>query len=537
MDHPKRTLKSPPASSLQSRKLPAPSPEMADLLKRYDSMTKIHDRLSCWVNVLDEKGNVISWNKAAEQISGYQRQEVLGHGKIWEWLYPDPQYHKEVFSKAMEIIRGKSVQNLETTIVTKDGRKRIISWQSNNLVDDKGRVKGSVALGADVTDQKAMDEQTRLQEKMEGMARLSGNIAHTFNNTFSIIQGYVELVLERMDYNAPGREDLLEIVEAVERGSALTNQLLAFSKHQILEPISIDLNQIISAMGQVLHRALGDKIQLIQNLDPRLPTIQADPNQIQQVILNLALNAREEMPEGGKFSLSTALSQIEYAHIRAHPFVSPGEYILLTASDSGQGISPRLKEIIFEPFLTTRADRAGLLLSTVYGIVNQHNGYIWVESESGKGTAYLVYLPVSGKPAQMPAPKKDGPELPKGSEAILLVEDDDYMRTLAVRVLRNLGYTVIESGNPIEALQILKQYPKPVNLLLSDVEMPQMNGAQLAEQSLKIRPNLKVLYFSGYSLAYLVDKKILKPDSPLLAKPFSLRSLSQKVREILNKKK
>jgi len=506
------------------------------MLKVYDSFAKAQDSLTCWASIVDTQAKVISWNKTAEKISGYSREEVLGHSGIWERLYPDPEYRAYIFSEGMEIIK-EGIINRETMIVAKDGKKKNISWHSNYLVDESGKVKGVVALGADVTEQREIEEQVQLKQKMDGLARLAGNIAHDFNNIFSIIQGYVELSLERMDYSDPGREDLLEIVDAVERGSGLTNQLLAFSKHQMMEPIALDLNKIVREMNQLIKRTLGEKIELTQNLAPELPTIQADPSQIQQVILNLAMNAREAMPEAGKFTVSTSLAKIGYPQIRARPFVSPGEYILLAISDTGPGVSPELKEKIFEPFLSTKAGKVGLGLSSVYGIISQHNGYIWVESEPGKGTAFKIFLPTSGKPAEIPRPKKTALDLPKGSEVILLVEDDDHMRALAVRILRNLGYTVIESNHPKEALQILEQYPEPVQLLLTDVEMPEMNGAELADQALKIRTGLKVLYFSGYSLAYLLDKKILKPDSPLLAKPFSMRSISQKVREILNKKK
>jgi len=507
-----------------------------DLLKTYDSFMRVQDSLTLVAIIVDNQANVISWNKTAERVTGYSREEVIGHSKAWEWLYPDPEYRKYIFELGTRIIQ-EGIVNRETIIVAKDGKKKNISWHSNMLINEHGEMKGIVALGADVTEQRNVEEQIRLKEKMDGMARLAGLIAHDFNNTFSIIQGYVELALEQMDYNDPTRGDLLEIVGAIEQGSALTSQLLAFSKRQIINPISLDLNLLIRQMSQVLKRTLGEQIEVVANLSEEIPTINADPNQIQQMILNLAVNAHEAMPKSGKFTISTSLSKIEYSRSRVQPFVEPGDYVLLSASDTGPGISPEVKEKIFEPFFTTKEGKLGFGLSTVYGIVNQHNGYIWIDSEPKKGTTFRIYLPISGKPAEFSRPKKPVLELPKGQESILLVEDNDQMRALAVRILRNLGYTVIETNNPKEALQILLQYPDPVHLLLTDVDLPLMTGAELAEQVLKIRPDLKTLYFSGYSIDYLVDKKMLKPGSPLLAKPFSMRSLSQKVREVLDQKK
>jgi len=548
---PKSRVKRKTRSSLVKKKLPQEKHQVRKvnrltqakkstlkLIRKYDSYSKIQDSLSCIAILVDNQARILSWNRVAEKVLGYKRKEVLGNNKIWEWLYPEPAYREEIFKKGEELIRSQELANYESTVVTRDGSKKVISWHGNQLKDESGRVRAVLALGSDVTEQKRIEEQVRLKEKMDGLARLAGRIAHDFNNTLSIIRGYVDLILEQVDLDASFREDLLEIADAIERGSAYTNQLLTFSRNQFLEPIILDLNKSIREMTQAIKRTLADKIELILILSKNLPTIKADPRQIQQVILNLALNAREAMPEGGKFTIATSIAKIEYSPAGSSPlaFMSPGDYVVLSVSDTGPGLEPELKERLFEPFITTKWRKTGFGLAEVYGIVTQHNGHIQVESGPGKGTIFQIYLPVSGKPVEVKKPKPVGIELPRGKESILLVEDDDNMRSLAVRILRNLGYRVIETNNPGEALQILEQYPEPIDLLLTDVEMPVMTGAQLAEKALKLKPYLKVLYFSGYSMDYLLDKKILQPCSSLVAKPFSIRSLSQKVREILNKK-
>ncbi len=505
-----------------------------ELSKAYDSYKTILDNATIWIDILDEKGNVVFWNRAAERISGYSREEVLGHNKIWQWLYPDEEYRKEVFAKAMAIIQGEVVENLETVITTKDGKKRVISWHSNNLVDEQGRIIGSIAIGADITDLKKIEEQLRLTEKMQGLGRLAGGIAHDFNNILSVIKGYAELALSELEYNHPVREDLLEILEASERGARLTHQLLAFSRRQSLERISLDLNETIRSMVRMIQRVLGEDIELKLELEDSLPAIYADPAQIEQVIFNLIVNARDAMPEGGLITISTSLAKIDYSYIRSHPFAKPGEYVLLAVSDTGIGMTPEEKERIFEPFFTTKKDGAGFGLSTVYGIVHQHNGYIWVYSEKGSGTTFKIYLPLSGRPAQAPEKKEESPSLPRGEENILLVEDEPAVRTLAVRILRSLGYKVIEASNAQDALLILERYPESIHLLLTDMVLPKMSGIKLAERAKEIQKNIKVLFITGFSPEHINNQKLVQPQENLLEKPFSLRSLAQAVRKALD---
>ncbi len=512
--------------------------ELAKALKElslaYDSYKTIIDNAVIWIDLLDEKGNVVFWNRAAERISGYSREEVLGHNKIWEWLYPDKEYREEIFAKAMAIIRGEVVENLETVITTKDGRKRVIWWHSNNLQDEKGKIIGSIALGADVTELKKIEEQLRLANKMQGLGRLAGGIAHDFNNILSIVKGYTDLILENIPYDSPVREDLLEISEASERGAQLTRQLLAFSKRQTLEKISLDLNETITSMERMLRRILGEDINLVLNLEEELPPVNADPSQIEQVIFNLVINAREAMPGGGTLTISTSLTRIDYSYIREHPYAKPGDYVLLAVSDTGVGMSPEVRERIFEPFFSTKPEGVGFGLSMVYGIVNQHNGYIWVYSEPELGTTFKVYLPPSGEPAEKRKPREESLEIPAGNEAIILMEDERAVRALGVRILRQLGYRVFEAQEPEDALLILEKYPEEINLLITDVIMPRINGVELAEKARKIRPELKVLFISGYPMEQINNHGILKLEENLLEKPFSARSLAQKVRKILD---
>jgi len=368
------------------------------------------------------------------------------------------------------------------------------------------------------------------------LARLAGGVAHDFNNMLSIIQGYLEMTLEAMDYADPLRENLLEIADAVERGAKLTNKLLAFSRRQVMEPISYDLNRSIKDMSRVFKRMLGDDIKLVLNLGENIPPIKADPAHIEQCLLNLVMNAKDAMGNFGTLAISTSLAQISHPGLLNPNLAKPGDYVLLSVADSGKGFPPTLKDRIFEPFFSTSEDKPGLGLATVYGTIKQHGGYIWVDSETGRGTTCHIYLPISQEPVEEPRQKELKTEMPLGVESILLVEDDVHLLTLSARILRRLGYTVFEANNPGEALLILEKYPENIHLMLTDIIMPKMNGIELSKKAIELRPSLKVLYVTGHPLTDLADQAPGQFAKNFLVKPFSSRTLAQTVREILDQK-
>lgn len=483
-----------------------------------------------------EDGNVFFWNDGAEIITGYKRAEVVGNSKIFEYMYPDPEYRQVVLQKSVEIIKQELREALVTSIRTKDGKCKTVSWNSVPMTDKTGKSKGNLVVGIDVTERKKIEEQERLAQKMESLERLAGGIAHNFNNMLSIVQGYLELTLEEMDYGDPLRENLLEIAEATERGAKFTNQLLTFSKHQIIEPISYDINKSIGDMSRIFKRILGDEVNLVLNLGKDIPAIKADPAQIEQCLLNLVMNARDSTGGFGTLVVATSLVKIDYSYIQAHYLAKPGNYVLVSVQDSGKGMSPTVKDSIFEPFFSTKEGGAGLGLAMVYGIIHQHEGYIWVDSEPERGTTFNIYLPVSEKPVEAPRLKEQKMEMPRGAESILLVEDNAQLLALAARILRRLGYTVFEANNAEEALMVIEKYPAPIDLLLTDVIMPEMNGIELAKRALKTHPKLKVFFITGHPLDEVADKTILAHGANVLIKPFPSRVLAQKVREILDQK-
>jgi len=506
------------------------------LAQVYDAYDKLYGSQAFWIDIVDNQGKVIFWNQGAEKISGYNREEVMGRSEVWEKLYPDPEYRRELFAKGKNFLKGEQVHNLETTVTTKDGKKKIISWHSNNLLDASGKYVGLIGIGIDVTERRRIEEQERLAQKMEGLARLAGGVAHDFNNMLSIIQGYLEMTLEAMDYADPLRENLLEIADAVERGAKLTNKLLAFSRRQVMEPISYDLNRSIKDMSRVFKRMLGDDIKLVLNLGENIPPIKADPAHIEQCLLNLVMNAKDAMGNFGTLAISTSLAQISHPGLLNPNLAKPGDYVLLSVADSGKGFPPTLKDRIFEPFFSTSEDKPGLGLATVYGTIKQHGGYIWVDSETGRGTTCHIYLPISQEPVEEPRQKELKTEMPLGVESILLVEDDVHLLTLSARILRRLGYTVFEANNPGEALLILEKYPENIHLMLTDIIMPKMNGIELSKKAIELRPSLKVLYVTGHPLTDLADQAPGQFAKNFLVKPFSSRTLAQTVREILDQK-
>jgi PAS domain S-box-containing protein len=406
---------------------------------------------------------------------------------------------------------------------------RIIRWPDGRDV--------RMELAIDITEQKRTEEQLQAALKMEAVGSLAGGIAHDFNNLLSVILNSATFVLEGLREGDPLREDVLEIQKAGKRAAALTRQLLAFSRRQVLEPRVMDPNETLAAMDSMLRRMVGEDVRFNQILAPDLGRVKVDPGQLEQVVLNLVANSRDAMPEGGKLTIETANAELDEAYAQGHVTVKPGSYVRLAVSDTGCGMDEATRRRVFDPFFTTKemGKGTGLGLSTAYGIVKQSGGYIWAYGEPGKGSTFKVYLPrvMEEMEAREEAVKPREP--PRGTETVLVVEDEEVVRTVVARILRAAGYHVLTASNGGEALLICEGHQEEIHLLITDVVMPRMSGSQLAERLQRLRPGLPVLYMSGYTDNSMVHHGVLDLGPSFIGKPFSGDDLKRKVRQALGR--
>jgi PAS domain S-box-containing protein len=389
----------------------------------------------------------------------------------------------------------------------------------------------------DITEQRQLEAQLRQAQKMEAVGRLAGGIAHDFNNILTAITGYTQMLLDDLAPRDPRREELQEIRAAADRASSLTRQLLAYSRRQLLQPRVLNLNSVVHAMESLLRRLIGEDIRLRVTAAEPLGAVRADPGQIEQVIVNLAVNARDAMPHGGELIIETADVELDQVYAQDHIPVLPGRYIMLAVSDTGTGMTPEVKAHIFEPFFTTKGvgKGTGLGLATVYGIVKQSDGYIWVYSEVGIGTTFKIYLPRvdQGGAAARPEPQAEG--LMEGRETVLLVEDEDAVRAVTRTLLRRLGYTVLDAAGARQALDLATRHAGSIHLLLTDVVLPEFSGPELAREITEAQPSVRVLFVSGYTDDAITQHGVLEPGSPFLQKPFTPTSLARKIRDVLDR--
>jgi PAS domain S-box-containing protein len=413
-----------------------------------------------------------------------------------------------------------------------------VSPAPRRLVATYGFVPPDMVLlhAEDVTEQRQNEEQLRVAHRMESIGRLAGGIAHDFNNLLTVIINHTAFAAKDVGKEDPLQADLAEIGKAAERAGLLTRQLLAFSRKQVLKPQVLDLNKIVGGMEKMLRRLLGEDIDLAVVLAVGLGKVMADPGQIEQVVMNLAVNARDAMPDGGKLTIETAYVELDGAYSSQHVGMKPGPYVMLSVSDTGCGMDERTRARLFEPFFTTKqtGKGTGLGLATVYGIVKQSGGDIWVYSEPGHGTTFKVYLPheLSAKETGERASQLTTDAV--GTETILVVEDEDAVRNLAKRILERAGYTVLTAANGGEALVICGRQQESVGLVLTDVVMPGMNGKELADRLARLYPNLRVLYMSGYTDDAIVHRGVLAPGTHFIGKPFNAADLTRMVREVLD---
>ena len=469
-------------------------------------------------------------NDAAMISYGYSRDEFLSM-KITDIRSSD-----EAEKLVREIESINSV--LSQTKIWKHKKKdeSIISVEvTAHSLDFNGR-SARLVLANDVSERRLLEDQLRQAQKLEAIGMLAGGIAHDFNNLLTVINGYAELLLQTVAADWPYRENLEDIHSAGERAASLTHQLLAFSRKQVLEPKVIDLNGIILDLEKLLRRVIGENIDFRTVLDEKLGSVNADPGQIEQIVMNLAINSRDAMPNGGKLTIETSNEDLDDEYARSHISVKPGRYIMLAVSDTGTGMDEVTKARIFEPFFSTKAvgKGTGLGLSTAYGIVKQSGGNIWVYSEPGLGTTFKVYLPVVDKPSV--TDERHVVQVPAlGSETILLVEDDDLVRKFAANVLTRLGYNVLTAASGREALDICRdQTGNPIALLLTDVVMPEMSGRELAEKVEDHCSNIKILYMSGYTDNAIVHQGVIDEGANFIHKPFNAEAFARKVREVLD---
>ncbi len=479
-------------------------------------------------------GILLDVNPALVAMLGYSSGKNLV-GRNLANLYSDSQ---QWFSLADSLHLLEKFQGLPADWLRDDRTVVSVRLSGRAFRDERNTVFFEL-FAEDVTERRALEQQLRQAQKMEAVGRLAGGIAHDFNNLLMVISGYSEFLLGQLGDEPTLRGHAQEIANAAGRATSLTRQLLAFSRKQMLAPKIVDLNSVVTENVKMLTRLIGEDIDLVMVPGPDIGAVKADPGQIEQVIMNLAVNARDAMPHGGKLTIETANVTLDATYARFHAPVKPGDYVMLAISDTGVGMDADTQAHIFEPFFTTKGLKGtGLGLSTVYGIVKQSEGYIWLYSEAGKGTSFKIYLPRFSATGEVlvtqPALAAEADQLAPGHETILLVEDEENLRRLAHQYLENQGYTVIDAPDGATAIQISQAHKGPIHLLLTDVIMPGMNGRELANQVSPTRPEMRVLYMSGYTENHIGHNGTLDQGITLLQKPFTLPALKAKVREMLD---
>jgi hypothetical protein len=509
-----------------------------DALKKSEERYRIlfeSTPLPMWV--VDVNHSVfLAVNEAAVQQYGYSREEFAALGLDQIVVSGHPSAPNESSSRAGESTAGNTWHHRK-----KDGSIRIVETLVHAL-DFAGERAQLVAIN-DVTERRRAEEalrkteeQLRQAQKMEAVGRLAGGVAHDFNNLLSVILSYISMLLESLRPGDPIRADLEEVRTASERASRLTHQLLAFSRQQVLQPRILDLRQVVAGMENMLRRLLGEDVQLTLLGNGKLGRVHADPGQIEQIIMNLVVNARDAMPNGGTITIETNNAELDAAYAAQHLGVTAGSYVVVAVSDTGVGMDKATQAQIFEPFFTTKekGKGTGLGLSTVFGIVKQSLGHIWLYSEPNEGTTFKVYFPAVQGDVDPMASTLPAPVTLHGTETVLLVEDEDQVRAIMRTILRRYSYNVLEAQNGGEAFLVCEKYTAKIDLLLTDVVMPRMSGRELAERLKPLRPRMKVLYVSGYTENSVVHHGVLDSGVAFLQKPITPESLARKVREVLD---
>ncbi|HEX9610644.1 MAG TPA: response regulator [Gemmatimonadales bacterium] len=487
------------------------------------------------IALFDAHGAVLYGSPATTRLLGYDLTEFVGRNAL-ELIHPDDR-DGAVARLTEAVAHPRTRVSVTARVRHKDGSWRHLEGVFTNLLDDPS-VGAIVNNYRDATERRSLEEQVIRAQKMEAVGRLAGGVAHDFNNILTAITGYTDLLLADLPADDPRRLDVDEIHHAAQRAAALTQQLLAFSRRQVMQPRVVDLNALVLDVENLLRRLIGEDLMLAAALAPELGHVRGDPGQLQQVIMNLAVNARDAMPEGGRLTIETRDVELDEAYAALHRDVLPGRYVLLAVSDTGSGMSEETQSHLFEPFFTTKelGKGTGLGLATVYGIVKQSGGHVWAYSELGHGTTFKIYLPRVDEPAEPLATRtRAAPESLRGTETILLVEDEAAVRAVTRLLLERNGYTVLVAPAGSAALALLDGGDVRVDLLLTDVVMPGMSGRELAERLASRCPGLRVVYMSGYTDDAIVRHGMLEPGLEYLQKPFRPDGLLLKVREVLDR--
>jgi PAS domain S-box-containing protein len=484
--------------------------------------------------LIDAEARVTYLAPSSTRHLGWRPDQMVGRS-VFDYLHPDDR--EIVGARLAETLQNPGrLVTAEVRFLHADDSWRIMECAGVNHIPDPS--VGAIVVNArDITDRRKLEEQLRQSQKMEAIGQLAGGVAHDFNNLLTAILGYCNLMLDDIPPEDPLRADLEEIHSAGERAAGLTRQLLAFSRRQMLQPQIVDINTIVQQLEKLLRRLISEDVELVTALAPELPRVRVDPASFEQILVNLAVNARDAMPVGGRLTIETASVELDEAYAIAHVTVRPGRYVMLAVSDTGQGMDAATRARVFEPFFTTKEQGkgTGLGLATVYGMVKQSGGYIWVYSEPGRGTAFKVYLPPAEQrsDAQHEHPGRRQTDTTQGWETVLLVEDEDAVRALAREVLRRHGYVVLEARHGVDAVRVAERHTDAIHLMVTDVVMPHMSGRDLAQRLSTVRPRMKVLFMSGYT-DHAVMHRDLTPGSAFIQKPFTPEAFARAVRTVLD---
>jgi len=484
---------------------------------------------------LDVATRRLTWSETMAPLFGLTPEQAPTTAEAFlALIHPDDR--RLVEDSLATTMRDGTDYEVEFRALWPDGSARWNAGQARMVRDSDGTPMRLLGIGTDISERKSLEAQFRQAQKMEAVGLLAGGVAHDFNNLLTAILGYSTFVIDTFGPQDRRRADMEEVLKAGQRAAVLTRQLLAFSRKQVLQPTSVDLNALVMGIRQMLARLIGETVDLVPILAPDLGTVRADAGQLEQVLMNLVLNARDAMPSGGRLAVETANVELD-ASFMQDVTIHPGSYVLLAVSDNGIGMNEATKQRLFEPFFTTKehGKGTGLGLATVYGIVKQTGGYIWVFSEPGKGATFKIYLPRVSGDGKVPDAVVVEEEMPAGTETVLLVEDEEAVRLLTRRILERAGYRVFDAANAEQAEALFERHGSVFNLLVTDVIMPGASGPRLFERLARQRPDLKVLYVSGYTGDTIVHQGELAPGVEFLRKPFTADALNRRVREVLDR--
>ena len=499
----------------------------------YEELKELYNNAPCGYHSIDAEGCFTGINDTELTLLGYSREEVVGRMKFQEIISP---VYRDMYTKTFSGLKKNGLtKDMELDLVRKDGEILNALISESHIFDPEGNLISCRATVFDVSERTKLEEQLRQSQKMEAIGLLAGGIAHDFNNVLTAIYGYCTILQSKLGDDSPFRYDLDQIYSAAEKAASLTRNLLAFSREQIMTPKAVNLNDIVKDVWQLLTRIIGEDVQLKIACAEKPLTIFADSVQVEQVLMNLAANARDAMPNGGSLIIETEDREIDEGSIHALGIGTPGKYAVISVSDTGTGMNEETTKKIFEPFFTTKevGKGTGLGLSIVYGVVKQHNGFVNVASEPGKGTTFRVYLPITME-EHVADKRVFSPPSKGGSETILFAEDDDTIRDLVTNILRSYGYNVIAVENGLDAIDRFLEHKDKISLLLFDLIMPKKNGKEAAEEISKLNPQVKTLFMSGYSADLIQTKGLFETHLDIVSKPISPLNLLRKIREMLD---